>query len=193
MLYRYRVEPLRPAFIMISAVLLMTAIVPDIWRGLIAIFLSGPIVWLLLQLLRRRVGIMLRNEQLEVRSSVTRLVRIIPLNQVRASLILPDQRVVLSYMQLRPNTPGDPDPRPPRQRVYVTAALDDAPGLVAALPTVFLTKGDLTAVQLQRLLRGRRVRRLIYSALIILIGIPAIIGIAVRIFSGLGLFNLSAS
>ena len=131
MLYHYRVEPLRPAFIMIGVVLVISAIVPEIWRGLITIFISGPIVWLLLQLLRRRVGVTLRNEQLEVRSSVTRVVRIIPLKQLRASLILPDQRVVLSYLQPRPNTPGDPDPRPPRQHVYVTAALDDAQALEA--------------------------------------------------------------
>jgi hypothetical protein len=190
MLYPYRVEPLRPALVLIGVILLLTMLAPDIWRGLIAIWLSGPLVWLLLQLLRRRVGVTLTTERIEARSSVTRRVRAIPLKQIRSAQILPDQRLAIAYWQPRPNTAGDPDPRPPRQRVYVTAALADAPGLLAALPTATLTRRDLTPAQLQFILRVRRVRRLFYSVLIVLIGIPAIIGIILHIFSSLGLFNV---
>ena len=191
-LYCYRVEPLRPALILIGVLLLVTALTPAGWRGLVAIFLSGPLVWLLLQVLRRRVGVTLRADRIEVRSSVTRGLRRISLTQIRSALLLPDDRLVIAYWQPRPTTPGGSDPRPPRQRIVVTAALDDAPGLLAALPKIALTTQDLSADKLRQALQIRRARRLIYAVLIILIGIPAVLTLVLHLLASLGVFNVSA-
>ena len=184
MLYLYRTEPLRPALILIAIEAVIAAIIPSPgWRVFLLLWISGPALWVLLQLARRKIGVTLYPDHVAIRFSLTRQVIDVPFDRILGAWITPNGRLALAFQQPRPMTAGDPDPRPPRRQLRVTAPLVDPSVIVAALPP----NRALAAEQVAQMFRGRQRRRTLYLILAILVGIPVLVLLLFRFAFSIGI------
>jgi hypothetical protein len=178
MLYPYRVEPFRPALIVIGVEAAIALLVPNAaWRVFLLLWIGGPALWAFLQIARRNAGVTLYPGHVAIQSSVTRRITNVPFERLLGVWVMPDRRLALAFDQPRPTPSGDPDPRPPRLRLYVTAALVEPGALLTALPSDF----KLTTERVRQLFRGRWRRRTLYLALAIVIGIPLLMLLIFRL------------
>jgi len=183
MLYRYRSDPPRPALILIAVVIVLAMLAPTgLLRGLIAVFLTGPLAWLALQLLRRGRGVSVTAERLQVHANLTRRSLTVPFSQLQAYTTTNGDQLAFAYLQPRRIEAGD-EPRPPRLRVYVTAALIDPEAVRATLPQAH----GITPSQLNELLLWRRIRRVLYWLIGLFIVFPLLIIFGLRLGMSIGL------
>ncbi len=179
--FRYRVEPLRPALILIGVVLVVALIMPSTAARLLTlVFLSGPVVWSGLQLARRGCGVTINDGLIALQACLTRRIRRIPLAQVQAHKITATDQLAVAYLQPRRTEPGN-EARPPRLRLYVTAALADPVALMAALPLAV----GITSKQMDEMLLWRRVRRTLLWLGGLFVGIPTFLIILFRVVGAL--------
>lgn len=184
MLYPYRTEPLRPALILIVVEAVIAVIIPiPAWRVFLLLWISGPALWVLLQMARRNIGVTVYPDRIAIQFSLTRQVTDVPFERVLGAWVTPNQRLTLAFQQPRPMAPGDPDPRPPRLRLRVTAPLID-PGAIVA---VFPANPSLASEQVGQMFRRRRRRRTLSLMLIIIVGIPVLILLIFRFAFSLGM------
>jgi hypothetical protein len=183
MLYPYRTEPLRPALILIVVEAVIAIIVPiPAWRVFLLLWISGPALWLLLQLARRNIGVTVNADHVALQFSLTRQVTDVPFDRLMGVWVTPNQRLALAFQQPRPTAAGDPDPRPPRVQLRVTAPLVDSSAIVAALPA----NRSLAPEQVAQMFRRRRRRRTLYLALAIMVGIPVLMLVIFRLAFSMG-------
>ena len=184
MLYPYRTEPLRPAWILIAVEVVIVVIIPNpAWRVFLLLWISGPALWVLLQLARRKIGVTLYPDHVAIQFSLTRQITDVPFDAVLGAWITPNGRLALAFQHPRPMTPGDPDPRPPRRQLRVTAPLVDPSVIVAALPP----NRVLAAEQVAQLFRRRQRRRTLYLILAIVVGFPVLVLLLFRFAFGIGI------
>lgn len=178
MLHPYRVEPLRPALILIGVVLLIALLMPNpAARILTLVLLSGPLAWGALQLTRKGRGVILSEDQIELQSGVLRRSTHIALSQIQCWEMIPDGQLSLAYLKPRKvDNPRD-EPRPPRLKIYVTPALAEPESLNTLLPVAT----GITLAQLQSLVIWRRIRRFILLLFGLLFGVPTLVILSARL------------
>ena len=187
-LYSYRVEPLRPALILIGVEAVIALLIPNAaWREFALLWISGPLLYILLQIARRNCGVTVYSDHLAMQSSLSRRVTNVPFDRVLGHWVTPNQRLALAFHQPRPLITGDPDARPPRLRLYVTATLADPAALLKSLPAA----EKLTPEQVRKLFRMRRTRRLLYLIFGLAVGFPLLILIVLRFTFSIGLSGAS--
>ncbi|MHB8624928.1 MAG: hypothetical protein ACYDBJ_03685 [Aggregatilineales bacterium] len=183
-LHLYRVEPVRPALILIVVEAAIALLIPNVaWREFVLLWISGPALWAVLQIARRNSGVTVYADRLAVQSSLTRRVTNVPFDYLLGDWVTPNRRLALAFHQPRPMLSGDPDARPPRLRLYVTAPLADSGMLITALPS----NHKLTSEQVRKMFRMRRTRRSLYLILALLIGMPLLMLLLFRVAFSIGL------
>jgi hypothetical protein len=176
-MFPYRVDPIRPALIMIVVVLILAVIMPSpAARFLTLVFVSGPLVWSGLQWARRNRGVTIGKDTVTLQSCLIRRAIRVPLTQVQAHKLTGTDQLALVWLQPRRAESGN-EPRPPRLRLFVTAAIGNPTDLAAALPE---GKG-ITLAQLDEMMRWRRVRRALFWIGGLFVGVPALIIVVMRL------------
>lgn len=186
----YRSDPIRPALIMLVIVGALVLIIPGAGLKLITgAFLTGPAAWAILQRLRKGRGLTVdpAAQTITLQHGLTGHSVSVALSAIQGWRVNDRDQLNLAYFIMRASDPGE-DPRPPRLKLFVSAALDDPMPLAAALPSV----QALEVRQLAELVTMRRVRRVLLWSAAILLGIPGLIMFVIRVLGGaLGLFKLN--
>ena len=181
--FPYHVESLRAAWILIGVEAIIAIIAPGDIRWFAVMWLSGPLLWVLLQLARRHCAITLYADRLVIRSVFARHAAAIPRQWMRAYWVNPNNQLVLYYLQPRPTQANDPDPRPPRTRLLVSGVLETPEQLKTALASI--PSGNTT--ELRQRLRMRQTRRILIICLLIAVGVPLLIVLGLQIAFSLGI------
>jgi hypothetical protein len=178
MLYKYRSESITPALVLFAVVGVIVVLLPANVRVIGALFFSGPVAWSILQLLRRGRGVTVTPGEVRLDSCLTRRTTTVPIDKVQAWRTNGRDQLLLAWHQERDQDDPD-DPRPPRLRLFVTAALDDSPRLAAALPKL----QPLPPEQMNMLIGIWRVRRGLMWIGGLFIGLPLVVFIIIRVLT----------
>ncbi|MCB9436081.1 MAG: hypothetical protein H6673_03700 [Anaerolineales bacterium] len=94
-------------------------------RLLALMTLTGPIVWLLLNLLQQRAGVKLAEQIIELRYPLRWFDQQIDFTQIAISVMISTEQVALVWLKPRRTAPGD-EPLPPRPRLLISATIGQA-------------------------------------------------------------------
>ncbi len=145
-------------------------------RALCSILLTGPLAWALLQWARRGRGVLVEGERCTVQICAPRRNLSFAVSDIQGWSINNRDQLQIAFAQPRKTVAGD-EPRPPKLRYVVSAALDDPAALSAALPA----SCPFSPEQMRTLAGMRRVRRALLWSAGLFVGIPLAVVITWRV------------
>jgi hypothetical protein len=124
----------RPAFAILAIALLLTLLLPAADLRLLAfLFVLPPLVWLGLEWRRQATCLVLDTDSLHLGRPLRPRPLTIAYGRVSGLAPWGPDRIGLVYAVPRPPFEGEPDPRPPRLRVAISAPLADRAAALADL------------------------------------------------------------
>ncbi len=181
MLHKYQSEPIRPALILLLIVAVVVVLLPPPVRVVGAFFFSGPVAWALLQSLRNNRGVTVTPQQITLFGCLTRRTTIVPVGKIQGWRVNGRDQLLIAWNEERNKADDPDDERPPRLRLFATAALDDPRPLIAALPA----QQPLTPGQMGALIGMRRVRRSLVWLGVLFVVLPVIVFSILRVWAAL--------
>lgn len=198
--FPYRVEPVRPALLVAVPLILAGVILPPAARSVLFIGAGGPLLWAVLQVLRRGRGVHLGQTGLIVERALFGPPARIPFSAVRGCAITRSGGLALLWREASGHpTPltvasdapaltaltatDDPD-SPPRQRLMLTAPLADPEALRGAIEDRCGPDTLVPGAAMARLIRRRRLRN-VTLLIVTLLGTPLYTVIVLRILGSL--------
>lgn len=154
-----------------AALFIIGLIAPPLLRLIVLAFSSGPLVWSLLQVLRRGRGVRCEADAVKVFICTTRRTITIPYDQLQGVLVTSRNGLGIAYTIPRNSQPGE-DPRPPALRFIVSAALINPLAANQALSAQLPENRLITDQQVLTLWRLRRIRRVILWGLGLFVLLP---------------------
>lgn len=130
----------------------------NILRVVPLLMVSGPTVWLIIQLFFQQAGIVLKNDVLTLRQPIRYFDRTIPYTEIGAYAILDND--ALGLIRLKPSriAPGD-EPRPPRPQLLTSVTIQNIQACVAYLDSIVETCADWTTDDVIKRKRRRALQR----------------------------------
>ncbi|MCC7207308.1 MAG: hypothetical protein IT323_08380 [Anaerolineae bacterium] len=198
-LFRYHIEPAAAPFLVGVGLLVVALLLPGGLRLAATLAAAGPLVFAALQALRRGRMVRLGADGLHLHGSLSGRRRTVRYDAIRG--ITATRQGGLGVLYHERSDPGPPSGAdqppsldrlraeanpafPPRQRLIVTAPLDNVEGLLDELRRCCPALGGVSPRALDRLVRRRQWRdRLI--ALMALLGTPLYVMVAARIMVGI--------
>jgi hypothetical protein len=193
--FHYHTDPARLALISAALLLILAVFVPlPLLRLALVSLASGPLVWALFQRLRRGRTLRLYDDYLLIQRSLSGRVLRIPYADIRGAI--PTRRGGLGLLyQIAPQQPAPPSPegkrslldaRPepdarPRQRVVITAKVDNIAALVEAIHARLSAQEPPLPAMHVRMLVSRRRRRDFFVVVLAILGIPLYVAALTRV------------
>lgn len=187
MRYQYHTEP--PYFaMMIAAVLIIVAIVLDdtLIRVILFAVAVGPITWALLQFIRRHESLHIGEESLSIERQLSGSKKQIPYSTIQGYTITSRGGLALACLDMPKDLSSlrevgltEIEPREPKQRLLITAPIENISGLITQLDS--LTQPKMSEKEVTGLVLRRRVRNLLLLVLFLL-GTPLYVIILQRVF-----------
>jgi hypothetical protein len=198
--FPYRAEPVRPALLVALPLIFASAMLPAAARPVLFAAAGGPLLWALLQVLRRGRGVHLGHTGLIVERGL--FGRPTPVSFVALRGCATTRSGGLALLWHEPS--GHPNPliatsdapaltaltattdpdSPPRQRLILTAPLADSEALRAAIADRCAPEALAPEAVMVSLIRRRRLRN-VMLLIIALLGTPLYTIIVLRILSSL--------
>jgi hypothetical protein len=205
MLFRYQTEPIRPAVVILFALLIAAILIPvPLVQLVLFATATGPAVWALLQWRRRNLGVTLNADSLDIDRTLRARPVHIPFNTIEGYTITPKGVLTLVHrpkaQPVQTNTQvALTDLRPQRvmrQQMIITAALvtanaenhtenntiENNTNVLDQQLRAALTNVKIPHEIVQTLLRRRRVRNIILLLLAVL-GTPIYVIVGFRILA----------
>jgi hypothetical protein len=198
--FPYHVEPVRPALLVAVPLILAGALLPPAARPVLFAAAGGPLLWALLQVLRRGRGVHLAQAGLIVERALFGRPTLVPFAALRGCATTRSGGLALLWRE--PSAPPNPLTAPseapaltaltattdpdsqPRQRLMLTAPVADSEALRAAIADRCVPDTLAPGAVMARLIRRRRLRN-VMLLVVALLGTPLYTIIVLRILSGL--------
>ncbi len=127
-------------------------------RILPLVVISGPAIWLLIQIFFKQAAVILQEQQLELRQPIRYFDRVMPYDQIGTHAIVDGDTLALIWLKPRRTPPGE-EPRPPKPRLLTSVIIKNAQDCGQLLAERVQDIDDWTPEVVFKRKRRRAVRR----------------------------------